>query len=193
MGWWRASMKNGERAQGWRPPRGISCFYQREWEYDPDQFSPLKTRKDNQIMIREPHSNMWAEYVFMLHVHDPRLNLHRKSWTHSFPQKASPLSLDKLPSTSQPRTDQLRWCQNLEEKTKQKDEVGGFNRLMTTYSFISFITACTKRTSPKEVIDNSNNLLIWYLDVGVLVQLPVFAVINQGVCNVTDVVLKVNH
>lgn len=47
-------------------------------------------------------------------------------------------------------------------------------------------------TCTKEVIDDANNLLIRHGLVGVLVQLPVFAVVNEGVCDVTDVILQQN-
>lgn len=44
-------------------------------------------------------------------------------------------------------------------------------------------------TSSKEVQDDSNNLLIRQLDIGILVQAPVLTVLDQAVCDVPDVTL----
>lgn len=44
-------------------------------------------------------------------------------------------------------------------------------------------------TSSKEVQDDSNNLLIRQLDIGILVQAPVPTVLDQAVCDVPDVAL----
>lgn len=45
-------------------------------------------------------------------------------------------------------------------------------------------------TSSEQVIDNPYDLFIGHLNISILVELPVFTVINEGVCDVTDVVLK---
>jgi hypothetical protein len=44
-------------------------------------------------------------------------------------------------------------------------------------------------TSPKEVQGNSNDLLIWELNIGILIQPLFLTVLNEAVCDVPDVAL----
>lgn len=48
-------------------------------------------------------------------------------------------------------------------------------------------------TGSKEVIDDPNDLAIRHLDIGVLVKLPVLAVVDERVGDVPNIVLKVNQ
>lgn len=45
-------------------------------------------------------------------------------------------------------------------------------------------------TSTEEIIDNANNLFIRDLDVWVFIHLPVLTVIDERICDVTDILLK---
>lgn len=59
-----------------------------------------------------------------------------------------------------------------------------------TWKTRSLHDTVTTLTSSKQIVDDSHDLLIRDLNVGVLIQLSVLTVVDERICDVTDVVLK---